>query len=283
MRPAFHLSTTRLDDIVFVVMDKAGNIVAFKPGCLFRHQQTEYLGVVERESEESAVGTAMHALSAVYGEHLIKAKRWNDKQAYHRLRLKICEAEGFDDWNMWETEMLGEIFLQGFDLPDTGKTQFELRLAFDRNLQPVDPNAQVDRFAGSLDFLNVNKHKARIIDYKFGFRPLAHYSAHSDLQLQFYAYLVFLAYPEVQEVHAVLWGVRFGINNRADTSFTRDFIMAEVPKRINAGFDYLDAEYAVKGMAPWTARGNQECCRFCRLTEICPRRIEFTKRMRGAA
>lgn len=268
----WHLSHTRLEDIVFI------NEHGFTAGCTYRHQATEYRDVPEPESDESEIGIIMHAGCKGYGDYLIDNKRWSDKDGYRRILTALMDAADLDIDRRWEAEMLGDIFLAGWELKSGDLHLFEPRLAVDRNFEVCSPTLAGDRCAGSMDYFRKKGRKGQLLDYKFGFKKFWDYDAFSDLQLQLYAWLLFNHYEDLDEIDAELWCPRYGINNRAQATFYREQMDELVVPRVLFGFAVLDAEWEAHGNGDWTARPNWEACKWCRLK--CPLMEKFWEEMK---
>lgn len=266
-----HLSNSRLEDILHRVRHDDGTIT-WEPGCAFVHQQTEYGGIIEPDTPESALGVLLHAAAKGYGELLVRYKRWSDREGYRRIVHRLLEQAGIPEHEWWEAEKLGDTYLEGFSFKEGDLHLFEPRLACDRvTLTPCDPLAPVDRIAGSMDYVRLHGKKCELLDLKFGFKKFWTYSAQDDLQLQLYAWLLSKHYPQLEVIDAELWCPRYGAKNRATATFPVETLDGLVLPRLEAGFALIDREIAENGaLGPWTARAHWSVCKWCRLTSLCP-------------
>ena len=280
-RPHWRLSHTRMEEISRPILDPlSGSIIGYAPSCTYRHQQLEYRGVKEMESDESLIGILMHVGAYDYGRYLVRRQKEIDQHWYRtNLEKRIREYELYDN-EAEEARWIGERFAKAYRLNSQGQHLFEVRLAVDRDLQQCAPDAPCDNLAGSWDHLRIHPSglKADLMDYKFG--PNAKFYddpfiARRSLQLQTYAAMAFWHFPQLEEVVGTLWGPRYGPNNTSTASFTRETVIPAVVERFNANLAILDNEFAEHGNNDWTARGSWSVCRWCKITGSCPKRKQY--------
>jgi len=273
--PPVHLSTSRLNRLLVGVEDEWGNVL-WRPGCTFAHQQEEHRRKPQLTVDDAGLGLRFHSFARLYVQHLIKRNRWTDPRSALSIAGELAAAPpALDARQRVDLDRLARIFLAGYDHRD-GLIECERRFAFDfPGLRPVDPEAAGPKVAGSLDHYRLapGGEEAFVLDYKSGpGAKFSGYNAYRNLQGQFYAWLLTLAYPRLRLVHFTLWGVAYGPQNKAHAEWTPETLNGLVLPRLAAGYVVQEQEYLAaerrRAAAPtdpgdWTARPHVQSCRFC--------------------
>lgn len=252
-RPAFHLSATRLRD-----------------GCPFHYQATELFGVPEVKGPAAINGTVFHDAARMYGKHLVKTGIESSVPAYERCLGYARRRHGVLIADLPEAfHIATRVFKLSWKLDlNADSHAFEVRVAIGRDFQPVDPKARVDRFGTEPDHVAEydGGEKAKVDEYKSGFRYMEYDQAATDTQCRAYAGMYLLLNERCDEVVVDLFGPLYGVNNRSLASFSRSLI-PEFKDMVRDGFDRLDRYQAEFGTRAWPTKSCYGC-RFCGLA--CP-------------
>lgn len=112
-----------------------------------------------------------------------------------------------------------ETFIKGFKLdeaiPAGSQTSYELRMALDNDLKPVEWDSEQVRFRGVIDRLDILGNKAKITDYKTGF-----FGKSDSFQNSLYAWMLTKLYPEIEYFETVIYYTRTGWQEKS--SFHKD-------------------------------------------------------------
>lgn len=169
----------------------------------------KYVLKVEGEYDSMAnVGSKFHRVMELYAKHCIEKSLTHDLDAIPVFLRKLEGSLSFEEWEGFRTA--AEIFMFNDRFPQ-GNVVAEWECGLDADWKPVkfdDPNAYV---RSKLDLLFISGNKAKIVDYKTGFKIQTIKNAETMFQLNFYALMVFLHFPEIEEIEVMNKYVRYHI------------------------------------------------------------------------
>lgn len=163
---------------------------------------------------EQARGIEIHAAIADYIGHLVSTRQQTD---YDYLRAIIAGASP-------EAAEVLEPFLAAYQFDPDAVLGVEMRLAVDRDWQPVDGDSPEAEFSGGLDVLSLTSPTdAEITDWKSYYRIIDA----DTFQSRMYSLLVLLHNERLQRVNFTLRFPRFG---DAACSLPQPYTRADIPQ-----------------------------------------------------
>lgn len=262
MLEVIELSHTRINDLL----------------CPWRCQRLYIFGDVEPDSIDSLMGVLLHRVAMKYGRYLERKGYYKDFRRYKEILDAEVRAKADEiDLEMCDQiENVGAKFADGWSLDkDADSHNFEVRLYVDRDGHPVtDPNLlrhpTCDLLAGTPDhvaFLDGGR-RAKVEDYKMGFRMFDYDAATTDDQLLLYAWLLYCHYPQLEEIVVRKYAPMFNCDSLY--AVRTELLYELVRERVEGAWarvDSLRAEYGTD--KPWPVTPDWSVCKWCKLA--CPR------------
>lgn len=267
--------------------------------CPWRYQQVNLRGVLERVESFTQDGRLGHQIIAAYINELSRIKR---KRA-SKLFIRVFE-DHTDRISEAAANRLGEVlgnFMEEFKIEeDVAVNLTEFEMAVDRDGNPMemsdavqkDGTALVDCYTGIADYAGIihGGRRARLRDHKLGHQdydfneittpiitrrytdeqgyPL--FDSSGNLQMAGYAYLLFMTFPDLEEIAATLDAPKF--RRRADGGFQRDTLIPAYRDILSAMWERVDA---IRADGRWPATAHyRAACGFCRLAG-CPAKAKL--------
>jgi hypothetical protein len=259
-RPYWRLSSTRL------------------PLCPFKYQQEVVLGIETTQNDYAWMGQIGHHINSLYIDGI--SSRTPPHQADHGLFNHLWLKHTPPDFPYWLAADLKDVldtFMWNFKL-DTKAEQHitEINLAYDRQGNPCDPEADTDRVTFQPDYVRIYNGgaKAAIDDWKLGYIMFDYQAAawptEPDqrpnkvcVQLGMYANGWFKLHPECHEIMVTVFGPRWGRANLSSFRWTRDFAAQCFDPMIAGFFTLLDNYWEAFGDTPWPAKADWWPCQWC--------------------
>lgn len=206
----------------------------------------------------ASVGTEFHSTMEDYAKQCLKAGIQSDQEIalehIRALRGKLT----VDEWDGIAGP--ASYFILNHQFP---KPPFyaERDMAFTRDWKPCgfeDPNAYV---RAKIDLHSIHGKTAIIDDYKTGFKVKTIKSPSSLFQLRFYAMMLFLAYPEIEEIDIANHYIRF-----YDLKVSSTVRRSEIPEFQEYVNDKILSIMTTTEFKPKI----QDHCRVCNMSGTCP-------------
>lgn len=173
-------------------------------------------------SEPAARGIEIHQILATYLDHLVRAKRWTDLEAFDALMQQACDEARevlakFRDNHVFDPERI---------------LATELHIALDQDFYPVedaDDEEQRPEYEGTLDLVMLHSlTEAEIEDWKSYYQMIEA----DTFQSKFYPLLLMCVNPSLERVKFVLEFVRYGASRcveytRNDLPWLKELAQAE--------------------------------------------------------
>jgi hypothetical protein len=251
--------------------------------CGFRFQALYDRLLQELDDDDSLMGIIGHAAAAKYGMRLWKIKQFSNLPLYSLIinaEIKRHKQLIYSPSMPEQIIKVGENFASRWTLDKDAEDHFfEKRLAVDRNYKPCEITDACDKIAGTPDHVALYRHrtKAKVTDYKMGFRMFDYdFAQHSD-QLLLYAWLLWKNIPTLEEI--TVWMLAPMFNQSSQAAFKIELLPALVEPRIEAAWAKIEELQATWGKNDWPAEPNWLACKWCKLA--CPKYQQYLEALNG--
>lgn len=222
----------------------------------------------QEDSTALRLGRLLHEISADYVSHLVQQKRQTDLDALNRLlesKRTECSFSEFDELSKITNEF-GSTHVYNFDYQDGFLT--EQRLAFNLNWKLLNDFFDDSVFfRGVIDLMHFENDLLVITDYKTSRSVASQTEVDNDFQLDIYAYLANLIYPNVERMLVRLDFVRFSTYRQREIDINS---LDSVKEKI---MHYVDK---IENTVEFEARVSSNCD-FCNYASHCPKFKEMSK------
>ena len=202
------------------------------------------------------IGRLVHEFGQRYIKYCVRKKLDSDYDAIEPI-LNSLYANTSDSEVWQELLFMAENIAHGMLVhPDT---QAEIKMAFDANWKQADWFDKKIRFRGIIDNLVIQDDLATITDYKTDRSLPAFAKLKDNEQLQDYAFLTSLLYPNIETFQVELFFVRF---RKVHTLFYQKSELQDIRERLEAAMKTIDADTKYEPK-PGVA------CDWCPFTGIC--------------
>lgn len=229
-------------------------------------------GPKQPAGEAAAVGTAIHeAISRIFADYVEHGAEWKPRDVAEMLEAELMQsppdvqAEVMDAMRgrIWDlSRLIAEISPANIIGFDGGKTNPDPR--YDKSGQLSHIFDFPVKWKGTLEFDLIHRTPAptvlQVTDYKSGHAVWTPTKIAKHFQFRFGALIVFQNFPEVQEVHFVVWAPRRG-GSTQPVVFKRERMREWMAEVHSAAVEYFKHKDSLPELVP--ALPGEEKCSWC--------------------